>query len=42
MKGNTMSVFFDAGISLDGFMAGDNRGPSNPLGDHGTTIHQGM
>jgi dihydrofolate reductase len=37
-----MSVFFDAGISLDGFMAGDNRGPSNPLGDYGPTIHQWM
>jgi dihydrofolate reductase len=37
-----MSVFFDAGISLDGFIAGDNRGPSNPLGDHGPTIHQWM
>src|SRR3972149_6588273 len=32
-------VFFQTGISLDGFMAGDNRGPKNPLGDGGTTIH---
>ena len=35
-------VFFDAGISLDGFIAGDNRGPANPLGDNGPTIHQWM
>ena len=35
-------VFFDSGISLDGFLAGENRGPSNPLGDHGPTIHQWM
>jgi dihydrofolate reductase len=35
-------VFFDAGISLDGFMAGENRGPQNPLGDHGPTLHQWM
>lgn len=35
-------VFFDAGISLDGFMAGENRGPGNPLGDNGPTIHQWM
>src|SRR5687768_8973353 len=31
-------TIFDAVISLDGFMAGDNRGPQNPLGDGGTTI----
>ena len=35
-------VFFDTGISLDGFIAGDNRGPNNPLGDNGPTIHQWM
>ena len=35
-------VFFDAGISIDGFLAGENRGPSNPLGDNGPTIHQWM
>jgi dihydrofolate reductase len=35
-------VFFDAAISLDGFMAGENRSPSNPLGDNGQTIHQWM
>jgi len=33
-------IFFDAGISLDGFMAGENRGPKNPIGDNGTMIHQ--
>lgn len=37
---NTMSkVFVDMGISLDGFIAGDNRGPQNPLGDNGPAIH---
>jgi dihydrofolate reductase len=35
-------IFFDIGISLDGFIAGDNRGPRNPLGDHGSTIHNWM
>jgi dihydrofolate reductase len=35
-------VFFDSGISLDGYLAGDNRGPQNPLGDHGPTIHNWM
>lgn len=35
-------VFFDAGVSLDGFLAGENRGPANPLGDNGPTIHQWM
>ena len=33
-------VFFDTGISLDGYMAGENRGPDNPIGDNGTMIHQ--
>jgi dihydrofolate reductase len=36
------SVFFDVGISLDGFLAGPNRGPANPLGDRGTTSHEWM
>lgn len=31
-------VIFDTGISLDGFMAGENRGPDNPIGDNGTDI----
>jgi dihydrofolate reductase len=35
-------VFFDIGVSLDGFIAGDNRGPKNPLGDNGMNIHQWM
>ena len=35
-------VFFDIGLSLDGFIAGENRSPQNPIGDNGTTIHQWM
>lgn len=35
-------VIFDAGISLDGFLAGENRSPRNPLGDNGTSIHDWM
>ena len=35
-------VFFDVGLSLDGFMAGENRGPKNPLGDKGPDIHNWM
>jgi hypothetical protein len=35
-------VFFDSGVSLDGFLAGENRGPKNPIGDGGPTIHQWM
>lgn len=34
------SVFFDVGVSLDGYIAGPNRGPKNPLGDGGVSIHQ--
>lgn len=33
-------VFVSMGMSLDGFIAGPNRGPANPLGDRGPTIHQ--
>lgn len=33
-------VFFDVGVSLDGYIAGPNRGPHNPLGDGGVGIHQ--
>jgi dihydrofolate reductase len=33
-------VFVHMGISLDGYIAGPNRGPKNPLGDGGTTIHE--
>ncbi|HMB91112.1 MAG TPA: dihydrofolate reductase family protein [Rhodothermales bacterium] len=36
------TVFFDTGISLDGFMAGTNSSPDNPMGDKGPTIHQWM
>ena len=32
-------VFVDLGVSLDGFIAGPNRGPRNPLGDGGPSIH---
>lgn len=35
-------VFVDVGISLDGYMAGTNRRPGNPLGDQGISIHQWM
>ncbi|HWB75164.1 MAG TPA: dihydrofolate reductase family protein [Nannocystaceae bacterium] len=34
------NVFVTVGMSLDGFIAGPNRGPSNPLGDRGALIHQ--
>jgi len=34
------SVFFDVGVSLDGFMAGANRRPANPLGDGGVALHE--
>jgi dihydrofolate reductase len=32
-------VIFDSGISLDGFFAGDNRGPANPMGGVSGKIH---
>jgi dihydrofolate reductase len=35
-------VFFDTGISLDGFLAAENRSPANPLGDNGPAIHHWM
>lgn len=35
-------VFVDVGISLDGFIAGANRSPGNPLGDNGLSIHRWM
>ena len=35
-------VFVDIGISLDGFIAGLNGGPKNPLGDDGLKIHDWM
>ena len=33
-------VFIDIGMSLDGFVAGPNGRPGNPLGDGGTRIHE--
>jgi dihydrofolate reductase len=35
-------VFFDVGMTLDGFIAGPNGGPKNPLGDGGLRIHDWM
>jgi len=35
-------IIFDGGISLDGFFAGDNRGPQNPMGGVSGKIHQWM
>ena len=35
-------TIFDIAISLDGFMAGDNRSPQNPIGDGGMTVHNWM
>lgn len=35
-------VFFDTGLSLDGYIAGTHRGPHNPLGDNGAKIHNWM
>ena len=35
-------VFFDLGITLDGYIAGPNRGAKNPLGDGGVSIHNWM
>lgn len=36
------NVFVHLGMSLDGFIAGPNRGPKNPLGDGGESIHTWM
>jgi len=35
-------VFVDVGVSLDGCIAGPNRGPNNPLGDGGLGVHEWM
>ena len=35
-------IIFDGGISLDGFFAGDNRSPANPMGGVSGKIHQWM
>jgi hypothetical protein len=33
-------VVVDMGMSLDGYVAGSNAGPNNPLGDGGMRIHR--
>lgn len=35
-------IIFDCAISLDGFFAGDNRSPSNPMGGVSPKIHSWM
>ncbi|MBX9733673.1 MAG: dihydrofolate reductase family protein [Chitinophagaceae bacterium] len=35
-------IFLDSGITLDGFFAGENRGPSNPMGGVSEKIHRWM
>jgi len=35
-------IIFDCGISLDGFFAGDNRSPENPMGGVSPQIHMWM
>jgi dihydrofolate reductase len=35
-------IIFDSGISLDGFFAGNNRGPKNPMGGVSGQIHSWM
>ena len=35
-------VFVHLGVSLDGFVAGVNRGPANPLGHLGIKLHEWM
>jgi dihydrofolate reductase len=35
-------IIFDCAISLDGFFAGDNRSPENPMGGVSMQIHQWM
>jgi dihydrofolate reductase len=35
-------MFVDISMSLDGFIAGPNDGPQNPLGDGGAQLHQWM
>lgn len=36
---SSSKVFFDVGLSLDGYMAGPNAKPDNPLGDGGPAMH---
>jgi dihydrofolate reductase len=35
-------IIFDCAISLDGYFAGDNRGPQNPMGGVSGKLHQWM
>lgn len=35
-------IIFDSGISLDGYFAGENRGPQNPMGGVSGQLHQWM
>jgi dihydrofolate reductase len=35
-------TFFDIGLSLDGFIAGENRSPKNPMGGQAPAIHNWM
>src|SRR5579859_1128665 len=35
-------TFFDIGLSLDGFIAGENRSPQNPMGGQAAAIHNWM
>lgn len=35
-------IIFDSGISLDGYFAGENRSPSNPMGGVSPKIHNWM
>jgi dihydrofolate reductase len=37
-----MKTFFDIALSLDGFIAGDNRSPKNPMGGVAAGIHKWM
>jgi dihydrofolate reductase len=39
---NMSQIILDCGISLDGFFAGNNRGPSNPMGGVSGEIHNWM
>lgn len=36
---SSSKVFFDVGISLDGYMAGPNASPANPMGDGARAMH---
>ena len=34
------TVFVDVSMSLDGYIAGPNDGPENPIGDGGERLHE--